>query len=167
MTMHLILARRPSRPPRAPVGALGSRLARIHAMQSRSLPASTSAAITADFTSGCSGLMIADVIPAPMAMARNVPVTTCRLGRPKLMFDAPQVVFTLSSSRSRRIRLNACWPAWPRAPIGITSGSTTTSADGMPWSAARSTILRATAKRTSMSSLIPVSSLEMATTAAP
>ena len=50
---------------------------------------------TADFTSGCSGFMIADVIPAPIAMARNVPVTTWRLGSPKLMFDAPQVVLTL------------------------------------------------------------------------
>ena len=64
-------------------GALGSRLARIHATQSRSLPASTSAAITADFTSGCSGFMIADVIPAPIAMARNVPVTTLPVGQPE------------------------------------------------------------------------------------
>ena len=38
---------------------------------------------------------------------------------------------------------------------------------GMPWSAARSTIFFATAKRTSGSSEMPVSSLEMATTAAP
>ena len=37
----------------------------------------------------------------------------------------------------------------------------------MPWSAARSTIFFATAKRTLGSSEMPVSSLEMATTAAP
>jgi hypothetical protein len=53
------------------------------------------------------------------------------------------------------------------APIGISSGSTTTSPRAMPWSAARSTILRATSKRTSGSSEMPVSSLEIATTAAP
>jgi hypothetical protein len=53
------------------------------------------------------------------------------------------------------------------APIGITSGSTTMSLFGMPWSAARLTILRATSKRTSGSSEMPVSSLVMATTAAP
>ena len=41
------------------------------------------------------------------------------------------------------------------------------SSRGMPWSAARSTICFATANRTSGSSLIPVSSLEIATTAAP
>ena len=107
-------------------------MALIHAAQSRSVPASTSAASTADFTSGCIGFMIADVIPEAIAMARNVPVTMWRLGKPKLTFDAPHVVLTLSSSRSRRISLNACWPAWPRAPIGITSGSTTMSWAGMP-----------------------------------
>ena len=53
------------------------------------------------------------------------------------------------------------------APIGMTSGSTTMSSRGMPWSAARSTIRFATANRTSGSSLMPVSSLEIATTAAP
>ena len=41
------------------------------------------------------------------------------------------------------------------------------SARGMPWSSARSTIFFATSKRTSGSSEIPVSSLEIATTAAP
>ena len=50
------------------------------------------------------------------------------------------------------------------APIGITNGSTTMSHGLMPKSAARFTILRATSKRTSGSSLIPVSSFEMATT---
>ena len=51
--------------------------------------------------------------------------------------------------------------------MGITSGSTITSDAGMPKSAARSTIRLATAKRTSGSIEMPVSSLEIATTAAP
>ena len=50
------------------------------------------------------------------------------------------------------------------APTGITSGSTTISCAGMPKSAARSTIFLATAKRTSGSSEMPVSSFEIATT---
>ena len=60
-----------------------------------------------------------------------------------------------------------CRPARLIAPIGITSGSTTMLERGIPWSSARSTIRFATSKRTSGSSEIPVSSLEMATTAAP
>ena len=110
---------------------------------------------------------MADVMPWLMAIARKVPVTACRFGRPKLTLDAPQVVLTRSSSRSRRTSRNTCWPAVPMAPMGITRGSTTTSDEGIPWSAARSTIFLATAKRTSGSSEMPVSSLEMATTAAP
>ena len=58
-------------------------------------------------------------------------------------------------------------PARLMAPMGMTRGSTTTSARGMPWSSARSTIFFATAKRRSGSSEIPVSSFEIATTAAP
>ena len=80
------------------------------------------------------------------------------------MFEAPQVVFTPSSSRSRRTSVKTCWPAVAIAPTGITSGSTTMSCAGMPKSAARSTIFFATAKRTSGSSEIPVSSFEIATT---
>ena len=76
--------------------------------------------------------MMADVIPAPIAIARKVPVMMCRLGSPKLTLEAPQVVLTPSSSRSRRTRWNTCRPAVAMAPIGITSGSTTTSAVGMP-----------------------------------
>ena len=51
--------------------------------------------------------------------------------------------------------------------MGMTSGSTTMSSRGIPWSAARSTIRFATAYRTSGSIEMPVSSLEIATTAAP
>ena len=47
-----------------------------------------------------------------------------RFGSPKLTFEAPQVVLTLSSSRSRRTSWKTCWPAWRSAPIGMTSGST-------------------------------------------
>ena len=54
------------------------------------------------------------------------------LPRPKLTFDAPQVVLTCSSSRSRRTRCMTCLPAALTAPIGMTSGSTTTSSRGMP-----------------------------------
>jgi|TARA_B100001105_G_C22030219_1_gene289491 hypothetical protein len=39
-----------------------------------SFPISTSAPMTADFTSAWSGFMIAEVIPAPTAIARKVPV---------------------------------------------------------------------------------------------
>ena len=106
-------------------------------------------------------------MPEAIAIARNVPVIMLRCGRPKLTFDAPHVVFTCSSSRRRPRSLNTCWPAVPIAPIGITSGSTTMSDGGMPWSAARLTIRWATPKRTSGSSLMPVSSFEIATTAAP
>jgi len=62
---------------------------------------------------------------------------------------------------------NTCLPALPSAPIGMTRGSTTTSSFGMPWSAARETIVRATSKRTSGSSEMPDSSFVIATTAAP
>ena len=80
------------------------------------------------------------------------------------MFEAPQVVFTPNSSRSRRTNVNTCKPALPIAPTGITSGSTTMSCAGIPKSAARSTIFLATANLTSGSSEIPVSSFEIATT---
>lgn len=80
------------------------------------------------------------------------------------MLDAPQVVFTPSSSRNRRTSAKTCCPADAMAPTGITSGSTTMSCAGMPWSAARCTIFFATAKRTSGSGEMPVSSLEIATT---
>ena len=53
------------------------------------------------------------------------------------------------------------------APIGITKGSTITSDAGTPKSEARSTMRFATANRTSGSIEMPVSSLEIATTAAP
>ena len=127
----------------------------------------TSAAMTARLRSGCIGLVIAEVIPDAMAMGRNAALIPSRFGRPKLTFDAPQVELTLSSSRKRPTSANTWRPAVAIAPIGMTSGSTTMSDAGMPWSAARSTIRFATANRTSGSSLMPVSSLLMATTAAP
>ena len=69
---------------------------------------------------------MADVMPAPMAMVRNAPLMPLRLGRPKLILDAPQVVLTFSSSRSRLTMCMTCLPAILIAPIGITRGSTTT-----------------------------------------
>ena len=118
-------------------------------------------------TPSASGLVIAEVRPLAIAIARNAPLMPSRSGSPKLTFEAPQVVFTPSSSRSRPRSRNTWRPAVAIAPIGITSGSTMTSSRGIPWSAARSTIRFATANRTSGSSEIPVSSLEIATTAAP
>ena len=114
-----------------------------------------------------SGFVIAEVSPEAIAIGRKAALIPSRFGRPKLTLEAPQVVFTLSSSRSRRSRWKTCRPAVAIAPTGMSSGSTTTSSRGMPWSAARSTMRRATSNRTSGSSEMPVSSLEMATTAAP
>src|SRR3954451_17773446 len=145
----------------------GTRWAVIHRPQSGSWPIRTSAAMTDALTSGISGFVIAEVIPAAMAIGRNAPLMPSRFGRPKLTFDAPQVVLTRSSSRRRRTSWKTCWPACDSAPMGMTSGSTTMSERGMPWSAARSTIRFATANRTSGSIEIPVSSLLMATPAAP
>ena len=117
--------------------------------------------------STCSGFVIAEVRPEAIAMVRKALLMPPRFGRPKLTLEAPQVVLTFSSSCSRRTSRITWTPAWLIAPIGITSGSTTMSLAGMPWSAARSTMRFATAKRTSGSSEMPVSSFEMATTAAP
>ena len=58
--------------------------------------------MTQALTSGISGLVIAEVIPAAMAIGRNAALMPSRFGSPKLTFEAPQVVLTLSSSRSRR-----------------------------------------------------------------
>ncbi|MBI3648279.1 MAG: hypothetical protein HY240_05985 [Actinobacteria bacterium] len=88
--------------------------------------------MTACRTSMCSGLVIAEVSPLAIAIARNAPFSPPRCGSPKDTFEAPHVVFTPSSSRRRRTRANTCRPAVPIAPIGITSGSTTTSEAGMP-----------------------------------
>ena len=59
------------------------------------------------------GLVIAEVMPAPIAIDRKAAFMPCRLGRPKLKLEAPQEVLTLSSSRSRRIRWKTARPAWP------------------------------------------------------
>ena len=100
----------------------------------------TSAAMQARTMSPCSGFVMAEVMPEAIAMVRNALLMPSRAGRPKLMFEAPQVVLTLSSSRNRLTSRMTCTPAWLIAPIGITSGSTTTSLAGMPWSIARCTI---------------------------
>ena len=82
------------------------------------------------------------------------------------MFDAPQVMFTPSSSRIRRsVSMNSV-TARGSAPTGIASGSMTTSSGGMPWSPATDTILRASSSRRSGSIGIS-SSLGSAITAAP
>ena len=106
-------------------------------------------------------------MPFAIAIARKAPLMPLRLGSPNETLDAPHVVLTPSSSWSLRTSVNTCRPAPPIAPIGITSGSTTMSCGAMPCSAAACTIFSATANRTSGSSLIPVSSFVIATTAAP
>ena len=78
------------------------------------------------------GFVIADVRPAPIAIARNDGFRPGRLGRPKLTLDAPQVVLTPNSSRQRFRILNTDRPALAIAPIGITSGSMMTSSLGIP-----------------------------------
>ena len=80
------------------------------------------------------------------------------------MFEAPHVVLTPSSSLNFRTKVNTWFPAVAIAPIGITKGSTTISCAGILKSAALSTIFFATINRTSGSSEIPVSSLDIATT---
>ena len=92
---------RRSRPLRLPVVELfaaGSRNFFIQRRHSGSLPSITSAPHTAVISSVCSGFMIAEVMPAPIAIVRNAAFKPCRFGRPKKMFDAPQMVFTASSS---------------------------------------------------------------------
>ncbi len=77
-------------------------------------------------------LGLADVMPAPIAMDTKAALSPLRLGSPKLMFEAPHAVLTPSSSRSRRTMRKTAAPARLIAPIGMTSGSTTTSLAGMP-----------------------------------
>src|SRR5690606_26856903 len=98
--------RRPSRR-RAPVAspsADGSRNFWIQRTQFGSWPIATSAPMIAVISSACSGLVIAEVMPAPISMERKAALRPCRFGSPKLKFEAPQVVLTFSSSRSRRTR---------------------------------------------------------------
>ena len=117
---------------------------------------------------GSSGLVIAEVRPLLMAIGeeRGVDPLAVRQAEAHVRRAAGGVDLELVAQPADA----GGTPAARRcaiAPIGMTSGSTMTSSRGMPWSAARSTIRLATAKRTSGSSEMPVSSLEMATTAAP
>ena len=90
--------------------------------------------MTLSRTPSAIGFVIADVRPLAIAIDRKAPLMPSRFGSPKLTFDAPQVELTLSSSRSRP-RMRKTWrPAPGIAPIGISSGSTTMSSRGMPWS---------------------------------
>ena len=72
------------------------------------MPISTSAAIVDCFTSSCSGEVIALVIPLAIAIDRNAPLIPLRFGNPNDTFEAPHVVFTPSSSCSRRTSRNTC-----------------------------------------------------------
>ena len=70
--------------------------------------------------------------PGAIAMVRNAALMPSRFGSPKLMFEAPQEVFTLSSVAQAVDQPHHLHPGLLIAPIGITSGSTTTSLAGMP-----------------------------------
>ena len=56
--------------------------------------------------SSSSGFVIAHVIPAPIAIAMNTALSVGRPANPKEMLEAPQIVFTPSSSRRRLTNLN-------------------------------------------------------------
>ena len=76
--------------------------------------------------------MIALVRPWHCATARNAAPSVWRPGSPNEVFDAPQVVFTPSSSRSRCSVSRNKVTARGSAPTGIASGSMITSSGGMP-----------------------------------
>ncbi len=110
--------------------------------------------------------MIALVSPWLCAIARNVAPSAWRPGIANDVFEAPQVVLTPSSSRSRcSVSTNAV-TARGSAPIGIASGSMITSSGGIPWSPAAETIFFAIASRSAGSILIS-SSFASPITAAP
>jgi len=92
----------------------------------------TSAASTVVRMVSSSGLVIAQVSPASMAMARKAVFSAGRPGSPKETFEASQTVFTPSSSRRRRTKRNSDNPAVGTAPIGMASGSMSTSWRGTP-----------------------------------
>src|SRR6266576_242681 len=99
-------------------------------------------------------------------MARKVAPSVCRPGSPNDVLDAPQIVFTPSSSLIRRTVSTKSVTARGSAPTGIASASMTMSSGGMPKSPAAETILRAIASRRCGSIGIS-SSLARAITAAP
>ena len=72
-------------------------------------------------------MVMALVMPPAMTMAIKVSLINWRLGMPKLMLLAPQTVLQPNSSRIMRIMLMRSRPAVAIAPMGIASGSTTTS----------------------------------------
>ena len=76
--------------------------------------------------------MIAHVRPCDAAIERNPAPSVCRPGSPNEVFEAPQVMFTPSSSRiSRDVSRNSV-TARGSAPTGIASGSITMSSGGIP-----------------------------------
>ena len=76
--------------------------------------------------------MIALVSPWLAAIERNAAPSVSRPGRPNDVFDAPQVMFTPSSSRISLTVSRKSVTARGSAPTGIASGSISTSSGGMP-----------------------------------
>jgi hypothetical protein len=109
-----------------------ARCAAIQRPPHSSWPSRKSAARTPSTQTGERASMIALVSPWLAAIARKPAPRTWRPGRPNEVFDAPQVVFTPSSSRSSRSVSMKSVTARGSAPTGIASGSITTSSGGMP-----------------------------------
>ncbi len=115
-------------------------MARNQRPQFLSWPIITSAARMAKLRLSSRGLVMAQVMPAAIAMGTNAAFSACRFGSPKEILDAPHTVLTPSSSRTRRTIANRAAPASFTAATGIASGSMITSLRGIPNDAARSTI---------------------------
>ena len=75
---------------------------------------------------------MAEVRPAPIPIDKKEAFRLCLFGRPKETLDAPHIVLTCNSSLSLLISFSAEAPERFNAPIGITNGSTTTSATPRP-----------------------------------
>ena len=76
--------------------------------------------------------MIALVSPWLCAIERNAPPSVLRRGRPKAVFEAPQVVLTPRCSRISASVSTKSVTAFGSAPTGIASASMTTSSGGIP-----------------------------------
>src|SRR5262249_34120631 len=104
-----------------------ARWRRIHSAPHSSWPMRKSVARTASTVSSRRASMIALVSPWLCATARNAAPSVWRPGRPNDVLDAPQVVFTPSSSRSRWSVSTKSVTARGSAPTGMASGSMITS----------------------------------------
>ena len=133
-------------------------------MQSGSVPFSTLAARTASISCGRQGFMIAEVMPAPITIGMKPALMPWRMrqaeGDVRQAAGGVDLQFLAQAAQQREDLLAGGAHGADRHDQRIDDDVMR----GMPKSAARSTIFLATSKRTSGSSEMPVSSLEMATT---